>query len=303
MRTSAGVLLTVGLIGLLWGLNWPAVKFMLTEMPPLTIRGIAFPLATVLLLIYALWRGENLRPPLGEVPMIAITGLLTIFGFNVLTTLGQMLTETSTAAIIAYTMPALTAFLSAIFLSELMDVRKIAALTIGTCAMIVLATEDLSGLLADPRGPLIMLASALSWAAGTVCLKAGRWSLSNTALTVWFLGLSAIAVWPLILIFEPPAEQNWPSMPVIAVLLYHALGPMVLCYALWTSLVGRLPASVAAIATLMAPVVGVSSAMILLGDPPTWHKAAALVMVLGSIILTFARPQRGTPARKTPERG
>ena len=49
-------------------------------------------------------------------------------------------------------------------------------------------------------------------------------------------------------------------------------------------------APVAAIATLMAPVVGVSSAIILLGDPVTWQKITALAMILGSIALTFLPP-------------
>ena len=70
---------------------------------------MAFPIAAVLLAIVAKIRGDSLRPAPGEFFAIALTGLLVVFGFNVLTTLGQMLTETSKAAIIAYTMPAMTA--------------------------------------------------------------------------------------------------------------------------------------------------------------------------------------------------
>jgi len=66
------------LIGMLWGLNWPAVKFMLTEMPPLTIRGLALPFAAALLLIYALIRGERLRPERGEIPAIIANGMLAL---------------------------------------------------------------------------------------------------------------------------------------------------------------------------------------------------------------------------------
>jgi drug/metabolite transporter (DMT)-like permease len=67
---------------------------------------------------------------------------------------------------------------------------------------------------------------------------------------------------------------------------------MVICYALWTSLVGRLPASLAAIATLLAPFVGVASAVALLGEPLSWQKTLALALVLGSIALGFLRLPR-----------
>jgi len=77
---------------------------------------------------------------------------------------------------------------------------------------------------------------------------------------------------------------------------------MVLCYVLWTRLVGTLSAAVAAIATLMAPVVGVASAMLLLGNPVTAPKIVALALILGSIVLTFLRPgarRRDRPAART----
>ncbi len=79
-----------------------------------------------------------------------------------------------------------------------------------------------------------------------------------------------------------------PSTPVLLTLAYHALGPMVVCYALWTALVGRLSASVAAITSLLAPVVGVSSAVVLLGDAVTWQKIVSLGLILLSIKLAIA---------------
>lgn len=285
-------LLTVVLIGLLWGLNWPAVKFMLTEMPPLTIRATAFPFAAVLLAMIARARGERLWPAPGEWVPILVTGPLVIFGFNILTALGQTLTETSKAAIIAYIMPALTAVLAAIFLGERLERRHQAALALGMAGLAVLASENIAALIAAPLGPLIMFGAALSWAAGNVALKAFEWRMAPLATTVWFFVVSTVLSWPLVLVFEPLTEQSWPSVPVFATLLYHAIGPMVICYAVWTVLVGRLPATVAAIATLLAPVVGVSSAVLLLGDAVTWQKVVALALMLLSIFLTL------TAARK-----
>lgn len=292
-RADGSTLLTVGMIGVFWGLNWPAMKFLLTAVPPLSIRAVALTSAAIVLALAARALGHRLVPPPGELPWMAVSGLLTVFGFNILVILGQTLTETSKAAIIAYTMPAMTAVLSALLLGERLSGRRLAALGLGMAGIAVLALENLPALVAAPLGPLLMLGSALCWALGTVALKAGRFTLAPMPLTVWFLAMSAVACWPLVLAFEAgwwraPAL----SRPIVAVWAWHAMLPMVVCYALWTSLVARVPASLAAIATLLAPFVGVSSAIVLLGDPLTWQKALALLLVLISIALGFLRLRR-----------
>lgn len=289
---NGGSLFIVVLIGLLWGLNWPAVKYMLTEIPPLTIRALAFPFAALLLASIARALGHTLRPAACDRVPILITGLLVVFGFNIFATFGQLHTETSKAAIIAYTMPAFTAVLAAIFLRERLDRRITIALAIGMMGLAVLAFEDVHELMANPLGPAIMLLAALSWALGNVALKLRTWSLSSLALTVWFFVVSSALCWPLVFVFEPPWNQSWPSTSVMWTLGYHVLGPMVVCYTCWTIMLARLPATVAAIATLVAPVVGVSSAVLLLGDVLTWQKVLSLLMVVASIGLTLRTAKR-----------
>lgn len=302
MRDQASTLsiLSIVFIGILWGLNWPAVKLMLAEIPPLTIRAVAFPLAALLLTLVARLIGHGLKPSRNDWLPIIITGLFLVFGFNVLTTFGQLMTETSRAAIIAYTMPALTAVLAVVLLRERLEWRTIVALAVGMAALGVLISEDSAILDSGSAGPIIMLLAALSWALGNVALKARVWSLSPLALTVWFFVVSSIACWPLVLAFEPPWKQTWPSIPILLTMTYHVLGPMVVCYALWTLAVGRLSATTAAVSTLTAPIVGVGSAVFILGDQVTWQKILSLLMVVTSILLTLlprAGRQRSVPSR------
>jgi drug/metabolite transporter (DMT)-like permease len=282
----------VVLMGVLWGMNWPAVKFMLTELPPITMRAIAFPSAALLLGMIARTLGHRLCPPRRELLPMLLAGLFVIFGFNIGSTFGQVFTQTSKAAIIAYTMPAITAALAVVFLKERLHLRLVLALLIGMAGLAVLASRDFSALLRDPTGPGIMLAAALSWSIGNIALKSRTWTLSPLAMAMWFFAISSVLAWPLVLIFEPLADQHMPSLPVLLTLGYHILGPMVVCYLLWTVLLGRLPATVAAISTLTAPIVGVSSAVVLLGDELTWQIVTALALIVGSIALTLGRPHR-----------
>lgn len=288
----ASTFLAVVLIGVLWGLNWPTVKTLLGEIPPLTIRAISLSVAGTVLGLAVWLRGDRLRPSREELGPLLLAGLLTVFGFNVLVTFGQTLTETTRAAIIAYIMPALTAVFAVFLLGERLGPNRVVALALAMLGVVVMASENVEHLIANPLGPLIMVASAVSWALGIIATKARTWTLGPTAQAVWFLSASGLACWPLVFVFEPVADLAMPSPKALWVLAFHIIGPMLTCYALWTTLVSRLPASVAAIATLLAPVVAVSSSMLLLGDEPTWQKLTALALIVASIALTFLRPIR-----------
>jgi len=287
-RDLSGMALMVA-IGVFWGLNWPAVKIILSEIPPWTLRAVGMSLGAVLLTILAIMMKQTLRLPHAERLTLIIAGLLTVLGFNVMTAFGQLHTQTSTAAIIAFTMPMWAAALSIAFLGEKPTIRRIASLAVGMSGLLVLVYEDVTGFFEQPLGPAFMLGAALSWAAGTVVLKSRIWSVKPIPQAAWMLGCSAvpgiIAAW----VFEYDGNVVLPSSPVLALLVYHILFPMVICYAAWSVLVARLPASVAAMGTLLVPIVGVFSAGYFLGDELSWQKLTALALVLLSIVFTFAR--------------
>ncbi len=47
-----------------WGFNWPVTKFLIGEIPPLTLRGVTGVTGAGLLAALALLRGQSLRWPL-----------------------------------------------------------------------------------------------------------------------------------------------------------------------------------------------------------------------------------------------
>jgi drug/metabolite transporter (DMT)-like permease len=299
-RIRFGDLSLVIMIGVFWGLNWPAVKFILREVPPWSLRGIAMFCGAVLLAAVAAYLGQSLRPARGERLRLLLAGLLSVLGFNVMTAFGQLHTQTSTAAIIAFTMPMWAAAFSTMFLGERLTARRLGSLIVGMAGLMLLASENFAGVIAQPLGPLFMLGAAVSWAAGTVVLKSRVWSIRPVSQAAWMLGVSAPPALLAGLTFEYHGHGALPSLPsgaVLATLAYHILLPMVLCYAAWSILVGRLPASVAAMSTLLVPIVGVISAAAILGDALSWQKLGALALVLLSIGLTFAKTGVKTGAK------
>ena len=80
-------------VGFLWGLNWPAVKFILTEVPPITMRAVSFSSAAIILALVVMRSKQSFRLQRDEIIPTAIVGAFLIFGFYVLTALGQMIVE------------------------------------------------------------------------------------------------------------------------------------------------------------------------------------------------------------------
>tara|TARA_R110002049_G_scaffold29972_6_gene102172 strand:+ start:9804 stop:10664 length:861 start_codon:yes stop_codon:yes gene_type:complete len=279
-------------IGLLWGWNWPAVKFMLTEIPPLTLRAVGFSTAALALVVIAYGLGHRLRPAAGELTSLFLTAFFVLFGFNTLTALGQLFTPSSNAAIIAYTMPSMTALLSVAFLGEVPHSRLLLAVGISLAGLGLLASADLTALIAAPLGPVLMLGAALSWAIGNVLMQTRQWTLSPLARAAWFFVISAALAWPLLWAVQPTGAVSMPSTATLWVFGFHVFGPMVACYVLWTVLLGRLSATVAAISTLIAPVVGVLSSVWLLEEALSWEKMIALVLIVISIAMTVIKPRQ-----------
>ena len=63
-------------------------------------------------------------------------------------------------------------------------------------------------------------------------------------------------------------------------LIYSGIIGSGLCYFLWFGIVRRLPASTAALGILASPVIGVITAMIVLGERPTWYDAIGFAFML-----------------------
>ena len=280
------------LIGVLWGLNWPTVKYILGFLPPWTFRALAFALGALLLAVIARAAGESLRVPKRDLARLIGASLLTVFGFNLLTAFGQLLTETSKAVIIAFTMPMWAALFSSLLLKEVLGVNRLASLALGMGGLAVLLNADGAEYIESPAGFIVMLGSAISWAAGTVMLKGHDWSVGLLARSTWLVGFSAVPAAAGALLVEQPWTLEMPPPSAIGVFAFHVIGPVAACYAAWTCLVVRLPASTAAIGTLLIPVVGMLSSVVLLGEALTRSKLIALALIIASVTIVMVRPFR-----------
>ena len=157
------------LLALAWGLNWPAVKLMLSVAPPFTLRAAGLAGAALLLGVAAVARGSGVLPPRAAWPGIAISSLLNVAVFNLATALAQLHTSTSRAAVLTYVMPMITVVLAWPLLGERPSRRAWVAVALGAAGIGLLAWPALTAGTSRAGswlGVLMPLVGASSWAAG-----------------------------------------------------------------------------------------------------------------------------------------
>jgi drug/metabolite transporter (DMT)-like permease len=80
----------------------------------------------------------------------------------------------------------------------------------------------------------------------------------------WQIILRGVPILIGMLLFETNVEYLPLSVNAWIAVLYSAFVPMIVCHLLWYTLIGMLPVAIAAISTLVIPIVGVYSSALLL---------------------------------------
>ena len=283
-RRPVGALLLLASLSLLWGLNWPAMKVALGEMPVLPFRALCLLVSGPILLgLAALRGGVALRPQ--EIPPLLLAALFNVTLWHVLTGLGVSLMPAGRAGIIAYTMPAWATLLGAALLGERLTRARLAGLALGMLAIGVLILPNVASILAAPTGALAMVLAALSWAAGSIVMKRRRWSGSMLALTGWQICLGGLPIALGAVILGPPLDLGRVDGKGLAAIAFVSVFGMLIGQWIWFVVLNRLPVAVASIGTLAIPIVGLLSSALLLGEPIGPSELAALGLVVSALLL------------------
>jgi drug/metabolite transporter (DMT)-like permease len=284
---TASVALLAGL-ALMWGLNWPAMKVVLAELPVATFRSICCGFGGLALLALARAGGERLDVPAADRWPLLWVSLFNITCWHVGTAVGLTLIAAGRASIIAFTMPVWAALLAAFFLGERLTPAKLLGLALGLGGLGILIAPDFAHFLAAPLGVLAVLGSAMSWAIGTIVMKRHRWSISSAQLSGWQLLVGGLPIFIAMPFFDHPlAALSGLSLEAGLTLVFVLAFAMVFAQWTWVRLVHILPASVAAIGSMAVPVVGVLSSALLIGERLGPSEVASLALVVAAIALVL----------------
>lgn len=280
----------------IWGLNFVAMKWALTDFTPFQL-GIWRYVFAALPLVFIV------RRPAVPWRWVVAYGLCQGVGqFGVLFIALQVGMTAALASVLMQTQLFFTALLGVLLLGEQLS-RPLkwglvwAAIGLGCFAMNYLGGAVAAG--TTLLGFVLNLVSAAMWAASNIVARRTQQiagSYDALGFVVWSSVVPIVPFVALSLAFDPPALRwQWLDAPLSSWLAVAYLGwcATIMAYALWTGLLKRHPASRVAPFSLGVPVIGLAAGMGMLGERITlwqWAGGACIVMAL-VVVLVGARWQ------------
>jgi drug/metabolite transporter (DMT)-like permease len=276
-----------------WGLNWPVLKYVVGEWPPFTFRFLSGLGGATLMFAVALIRHEKLAPPRAQWGRLILASILNITSWMGLATLALLWLSATEAAIIAYTMPIWAALLAWPVLGERPTANKITGLAIGLGGVATLMAGQLlsapaADLTAKLPGVAFIMGTALMFASGAIYTKRYPINLPPNANLAWQILIGSTPLIIVAVLFDR-WDLSHISPAGWAALAYVVVIALCLSYVTWFRALKLLPASTAAIGTLLVPVIGVLSSALLLGEPLGPRQLIALAMTVTGVALA-SRP-------------
>ena len=293
-KLSSRQWLVLGLLTLVWGINWPIMKAGVTGFPPLTFRMLCLWLGTPVLGLALLAMRVPFRIGREHWRELLVLSVFNMFIWHGLIIIAVQSLSSGRAAILGYTMPMFSAVLGALVFGERLASRAWAGVGAATLGVVLLLWHEVTHLSGRPQGVVLALVAASTWALGTQLLRRTRMPVPTLAISFWMTALTAVVMTVLALIFErdrwvEPSPTTWASIGFNAVLVFG------FAHAAWFYLARSLPPVASTLSVMLIPVVGVFSGAWWLGEVLHWQDWAAVVLMVVSIAAVLW-PRKPAPA-------
>ncbi len=277
----------------IWGFNFVVIRWGLDDVPPLTLTFFRFALAAFPAVLFV-------RRPQPSWRLVTGYGLFAFtIQFGLLFGGMQAGMPTGLASLVIQVQAFFTIGLVALLTHERAKPTQMIGATIAGTGLVLVAFHLPPSTLV---GFALVVAAAGSWAIANVIVKRidGEQPL---AVVVWASAAAALAMLPVALIVEGPAAM-WEAARALDTLAWLGLAfqawpTTLIAFAIWAWLLRTHPAALVAPFTLLVPIVGMSCAVLLLGEDVTWWKLVSAALVLSGLALNVLASRR-TPRLHKP---
>ncbi len=278
---------TALIVILLWGMNFVVIKIGLKGIPPLLLAALRFTFVAFPAIFF-------LRKPEVNIKyLIAYAATISFGQFAFLFSAIAIGMPAGLASLVLQAQAFFTVGISALVFGDKLKLSNGLGMLIASLGLVLLGSASLSASAhqVSLAGFGLTLCAALSWACGNlISKKMGSVGMLN--LVAWSALLPIIPFVVLSCLIDGVEQVLFSlthiSMNAVLAVLYLALAASLIGYTLWGNLLASLPTHVVAPLTLLVPVVGLSSAWIILDEAlnSTQIIGAGIVM-LGLIMNVF----------------
>lgn len=282
---------------LLWAGNAVVGRMVNTMVPPITLNFLRWAIALLILLPLASWvyrRGSGMWAHWRN---LAVLGLLGIGLYNALQYLALQSSTPINVTLVASSMPVWMLLIGWLFFGARVSRTQVAGAALSIIGVLFVLSRgewrQLTALRLVP-GDMFMILATIAWSLYSWLLTRSSvpdnirrdWAaflLAQVTFGVVWSGAFAAGEWA---VSDAHIQWGW---PLIAALLYVAVGPAVVAFRCWGAGVQRVGPSVAAFFSNLTPLFAALMSSAFLGEIPHVYHGVAFALIVGGIVLSSRR--------------
>jgi O-acetylserine/cysteine efflux transporter len=272
------------LIVVIWGINFVAIKWGVSDVPPLLLGALRFAVAALAGLAWV----RRPAVPWRWLIMYGMTvGVGQFAGLFCAIKLGM---PAGLASVVVQSQAFFTLVFARLLLNERWQRAQLQGMVLAALGLLLIALSKDGNMSMIGFG--LTLFAACSWALSNVvvrCIGEAGYKVEPLGLVVWS---SLVPPVPFLLLslwleggsrdLEAMRNFSWQSCAAVA---YLAIAATMLGYGLWSRLLARYPANVVAPFSLLVPLVALVVTILLLGEHLTWLQSAGSVLLLAGLLV------------------
>jgi O-acetylserine/cysteine efflux transporter len=279
-------LLLALLVITVWGVNFVAIRWAVDEVPPLLLSALRYVAAAIPAVFFIR------RPQVGIGILVAYGFSIGVLQFGLLFVAINLGMPAGLSSLVMQLQVFFTILLAVFFLRERLHPMQLLGGVVAFAGMGAIGAERLDGAALLPL--LMTVAAALFWGIGNIITKkAGR--IDMLAFVVWASLVPPLPLLGLSLLLEGPGAASQALQAVtwrgVMSLLFIAYGATLFGYGIWSLLLSRYAANIVAPFTLLVPIVGMASAMVLLGETISALEIAGSLLVFAGLLINGFGPR------------
>jgi len=253
-------------VAAIWGVNFVAVKFLLTGISPVNLILFRFLVGSIFLFFLLLFF-EDVKIPLKDFFYLCFLGAIGIAVYQFFFTYALKYTSVTNVSIIINTSPLYGGMLASLLGYEKFQPKRLFAIITGFLGVYILITKGgflLEG--GDTRGNILAILSSIFWAFYTILSKPLLDKHSPLKVTTYSMLTGAALLCPFIPFHLHLKEYGMLSFTGWACLLYTVIFSIVIAFFLWYRGVSKIGASRTMVYQYSVPVFAAFSAYLFLDE-------------------------------------
>ncbi|MGX4768117.1 DMT family transporter [Bacillus mojavensis] len=245
------------LVTFIWGYLWVPTKIGLHYISPFYFTALRLFVGTIPLFIFQIVRKKDWLPAKGDWKKLIIMSLFMCLGYYGLSTYGMQYVNSGLSSVLVYTMPIIISVLAHFFLNERLTLNKSIGLCVGFIGLLLIIGPQILNLKWDSTmfGEIVIILAAFFWACANLYSKKTFSNYDTIKMTSWQMLIGGIFLLIISLSNEPIARTHW-TAPLIWALLYNGIMGSAIAFVLWFWILSKIDASIASIALMAVPILG-----------------------------------------------